>query len=70
MSKVEEYRSYAAHFLRLAEESASARDKRLLLAIAQGWLDLAEAQWMPGAWFDDPHLPRSHGDIADFFLLH
>jgi hypothetical protein len=70
MSKVEEYRSYAAHFLKLAEESEAARDKRLLLAIAQGWLDLAEAQWTPGAWFDDPDLLRSRRVIADFLLLH
>jgi hypothetical protein len=56
MDKVEEYRLYAGHALRLAETSESPQDKALLLAIAQGWLDLAVAQWLPGAWLGDANL--------------
>jgi hypothetical protein len=67
MSKVEEYRSYAAHFLKLAETCKSPRDKRLLLAIAQGWVNLAAGR--PGAWMDDPDRLRSRRVIADFFPL-
>jgi hypothetical protein len=60
MGKIEEYRSYAARALQIAENSESPRNKALLLTIAQGWLDLAAAQMRPFAWPRDPDQPSEN----------
>jgi hypothetical protein len=44
MEKTDKYRAHAARALSLAEVSASAESKKLLLKVAQSWLELAEAQ--------------------------
>jgi hypothetical protein len=44
MAKQEEYRNYARGAVRLASNASSTAKKGLLLALAERWLDLADAQ--------------------------
>jgi hypothetical protein len=42
MDLEERYRGHAADCVRLAQQSANAADKALLLEMANNWIDLAE----------------------------
>jgi hypothetical protein len=42
MDLEERYREHAANCVRLAQQSANAADKALLLEMAKNWIDLAE----------------------------
>ena len=44
MAKQDEYRNYARDAVRLASHASSTAKKSLLLALAERWLDLADAQ--------------------------
>jgi hypothetical protein len=44
MGKHDEYRNYAGDAIRLASHATSTAKKSLLLALAERWLDLADAQ--------------------------
>jgi hypothetical protein len=44
MAKQDEYRNYARDAVRLASHASSNAKKSLLLALAERWLDLADAQ--------------------------
>jgi len=44
MAKQDEYRNYARDAVRLASNASSTAKKSLLLALAERWLDLADAQ--------------------------
>ena len=42
MDKAEQYRGHAAECVRLAQQSGSQADKKLLLEMANLWIELAE----------------------------
>jgi hypothetical protein len=44
MMKQDEYRKYASDAVRLASQASSTAKKTLLLALAERWLDLADAE--------------------------
>jgi hypothetical protein len=44
MVKQDEYRKYAREAVRLASHASSTAKKTLLLALAERWLDLADAE--------------------------
>ena len=44
MAKQDDYRNYARDAVRLASNASSTAKKSLLLALAERWLDLADAQ--------------------------
>jgi hypothetical protein len=44
MAKQDDYRNYARDAVRLASHASSTAKKSLLLALAERWLDLADAQ--------------------------
>jgi hypothetical protein len=44
MAKQDDYRNYARDAVRLASHATSTAKKSLLLALAERWLDLADAQ--------------------------
>ena len=49
-TSITNYRNYARECLELAEQPASKEDRRMLLAIAETWLKLAELTRRESEW--------------------
>ena len=61
MMKQDEYRKYARDAVRLASHASSTAKKTLLLALAERWLDLADAEGKRAKADQGSHFIHWHG---------